>query len=504
MRLDGRRNLAKAGSLLRLGLIRQTGWSALAYLLPQGGNLLLMPLLIPALGIDRYGVWALTTTTLTILAALDGGLGASLMRFFALHRGRGDTMVSARLLLASLVFAAVWSALTLALLVPLAPRALTLTTIPIPLRAEALVALRALPPLAGMVMMTNAFASLLRANDHYRSVAIGMAAAQLAYVMAVLALAVLRSGLTIPILLPALYLQYGVSLLALAVLARSTLRPTWAGWPSGAEVRQLWSYAWRTQIATASAIVNLQVDALVIAVLLPIRYVALYYLGASMAAAARSLPMFSLPPICSRLTSLFGQRGLATALQEFYRLNRLWVGGVVVYGLLLELTLPSALGAWLGRDLGPAIVVAAVLFLGYAINLSVGVMACLARAVGKPELESRVGLITMTVNLVLTYPLARVAGIYGVIAATAVGHIVATAYLPRALKRSLGAPLREGVGYFRFKPVFIVTASVLMGHTLLTFALGAGMLTASLMLLLAFIGMAAWLFVTREEYAESN
>jgi O-antigen/teichoic acid export membrane protein len=170
----------------------------------------------------------------------------------------------------------------------------------------------------------------------------------------------------------------------------------------------------------------------------------------------------------------------------------------------MEFTLLAALGAWLGRDLGPTIVVAVVLFFGYAINLSVGVMACLARAVGKPELESRVGLITMTVNLVLTYPFAKVAGMYGVIAATAVGHIVATAYLPGALKRSLGAPLREGVGYFRFKPMFIVTASVLIGHTLLTFALGAGMLAASLMVLLAFIGMAAWLFVTREEYEKSD
>src|SRR4051794_32024846 len=84
------------------GLFSGVGFSALAQVAPRAPNLALTPYLIGHLGLDRFGVWSLMVVLLATLTVLDGGVGASLARFYAYHGARGDREGTGRLVIGSL------------------------------------------------------------------------------------------------------------------------------------------------------------------------------------------------------------------------------------------------------------------------------------------------------------------------------------------------------------------------------------------------------------------
>ncbi|MET9868756.1 hypothetical protein ABZZ16_21730, partial [Streptomyces sp. NPDC006386] len=79
------------------------GFSALAQSAPLLTNLALTPVLIHRLGLDRFGVWSLILVFLATLTVLDGGVGASLARFYAYHGARGDRDGTGRLVVGQLL-----------------------------------------------------------------------------------------------------------------------------------------------------------------------------------------------------------------------------------------------------------------------------------------------------------------------------------------------------------------------------------------------------------------
>jgi O-antigen/teichoic acid export membrane protein len=74
---------------------------------------------------------------------------------------------------------------------------------------------------------------------------------------------------------------------------------------------------------------------------------------------------------------------------------------------------------------------------GYVVHVGLtGMRTCYVRAVGRPGLETRYSFVWMLGNLVLTIPLALVAGVIGVVAATALTGIAASLYFVALCRRS--------------------------------------------------------------------
>ena len=68
---------------LRSDLAVHIGFNGLAQLAPIVVAFAITPLLLDRLGLDAFGVWSLALVILSTLTALDGGVSASLARFFA-------------------------------------------------------------------------------------------------------------------------------------------------------------------------------------------------------------------------------------------------------------------------------------------------------------------------------------------------------------------------------------------------------------------------------------
>jgi O-antigen/teichoic acid export membrane protein len=113
------------------------------------------------------------------------------------------------------------------------------------------------------------------------------------------------------------------------------------------------------------------------------------------------------------------------------------IGGTVI-GVL---TLYPLIASWLGAGHGQAVVFGAALVVAYGTGLLSGIPVAYLRALGRPALEARFGAVLIVANVVLTIAMGLAFGAYGVVAATAVSHIIATSWFFRAFRRGAGAEL---------------------------------------------------------------
>jgi O-antigen/teichoic acid export membrane protein len=420
-------------------LTASVGYSGLAQALTMGINIALAPYLIRHLGLDRFGVWSLILSLLVTFADLDGGVGASLARFFALHGARNDRRGAARLLLASLLLFIALGLLVTATGWLLAPTAVGLLSVPEQLREEAITVLSLLGPLVSLALVSNSATSLLQANSRFRGLAGVTACSCLSYVAAVV-LAV-ESGGGLSGLLIATAVRYLVLIVGGLWLARRHIEVGRPLLPDRPMLREFQAYAVRMQLSGLTNFLNGGVDALVVAALLPIRYVAIYAVGLQAAAAFRSLPLYAFPPVLTRITTSFAVGGLAGAEQDFRRLQSRWLPGALAYGAVTATAVPFLVVAWVGPRFLLSGLVATILLLGYAIHVALtAVRTCFVRAIGRPGLETRYSWFATVLNLALTALLAWLFGLIGVVAGTALGLVGGSVYFVVICQRAADLP----------------------------------------------------------------
>src|SRR4051794_12822725 len=115
----------------------RVGFNGLAQVAPVVVVLAITPLLLSRLGLDRFGIWALALVAVNTLRLVDGGIAASLARFYAIHAAYDERVAASRLLVGSFLgLAVIWLVLSLAMF-PLAPTLVDLLNIPAGLEGEA-------------------------------------------------------------------------------------------------------------------------------------------------------------------------------------------------------------------------------------------------------------------------------------------------------------------------------------------------------------------------------
>jgi O-antigen/teichoic acid export membrane protein len=418
----------------------RVGFNGLAQLAPVLVVLALTPLLLDRLGLDRFGIWSLTLVALNTLRMLDGGIAASMARFFAVHAARDDRAEAGRLLVAALVALILLGAALTAVAFSVVPWVVGLLDIPDGLEAEARELLRWAPALAALALMSESAAGLLVGNGRFQALAGAMWTS--AGVFAVAIVVLVQPGAPLELLAVAGAARYGVLLIACLGLGARHVAVRRPLLPSRASAREVAGYASRMQLSALTGFVNTELDALVIAAVLPVRYVGLYQIGLQVASAVRSLPLYAFAPLLTRLTTLFRREGREAARTDFRELERRWLPAVSGYGIVGVAAVGFSVAIWLGDRYAVSGVVAAVLLAGYTVHVALtGMRTCYVRAIGRPGLETRCSTMWTVVNLVLTVPLALLAGVVGVVAATAFGGMVASVYFVRLCRRAEALPL---------------------------------------------------------------
>jgi O-antigen/teichoic acid export membrane protein len=424
----------------RRSLFSGMGYSAIAQVAPLLTNLALTPYLIHHLGLDRFGVWSLMLVLLTTLTILDGGVGASLQRFFAYHGARGDREGVGRLVIGSMALFIGIGGLVTGICVMIAPGVVDVLDLPHHLQHEAEELLLYVGPLLAVAVGSNAATALLQAHARFRGLAVVSVGSCLVYGVGVVLLVGSHGSLaTLAAVSIGRYLLLLVCGLCVGARHIRFRRPLL---PDGNARREFGSYALRMQLSGLTVFLNGEIDAFVIAGLLPVRYVGIYAAGYQAASALRSLPLYAFPPIFTRMTAIYARRGLAGSVEEFHAVESRWMPAVLTYGAVTTAAVAFVVQVWLGSALALSGVVAAVLLAGYTVQVAfTGIRTCFVRAIGRPGLETRYCWSATLVNLALTVPLALTLGVVGVVLASAIAYVAGALHFVLLCRRL--ADLRE-------------------------------------------------------------
>ena len=401
--------------------------------------LAITPLLLSRLGLDRYGIWALALVAVNTLRLVDGGIAASLARFYALHAAHEERVAAGRLLVGSFVGLGVIGLVFSLAMFPLAPTIVDLLNVPAGLKGEAAAVFRWVPALATLLLIGESTSAVLVGHGRFRALATTMWMSAGVFALAVVLF--VPPGADVETLMLATAARYVALVAANLLLAAKHLSIRWPFLPSRAMVREVASYSSRMQLSAVTGFVNTELDALVIAAFLPVRYVGLYQIGVQVASAARSLPLYAFPPLLTRVTTIFRLEGRRKAAGEFERLERRWLPGVIGYGVVTTAAVGFSIPVWLGDRYALSGAVAAILLAGYTAHVGLtGMRTCYVRAVGRPGLEMRSSIAWAVVNAALTVPLALLFGVLGVVSATAIAGIVASVYFVSLCRRTERLP----------------------------------------------------------------
>jgi O-antigen/teichoic acid export membrane protein len=465
----------------------RVGFNGIAQLAPMIAVLAITPLLLSRLGLDRFGIWSLALVVLSTLRILDGGIAASVARFYAMHAARDERVDAGRLLVGSLLSLALIGLVLSLAMYPLAPTIVDLLDIPADLESEAAVVLRWVPALAALALMGEATSALLVGQGRFRALAATMWTSAGAFAVGVVIF--VDPGAHLEALMVVTASRFAVLVAANLLFAAQHVAIRWPFVPSFATAREVGRYSSWMQLSALTGFVNIQLDALIIAAVLPVRYVGLYQIGWQVASAIRSLPLFAFPPLLTRLTTIFRLEGREETATDFERLERRWLPAVLGYGVVAIAAVGFSVPVWLGDRYVLSGTVAAVLLAGFTLHVGLtGMRTCYVRAVGRPGLETRYLTAWTVLNLVLTVPLVLAFGVVGVVAATAVAAVVASLYFVSLCHREewLPAMLPEG----RWWLVAAAAALTIAGELVIVYTGFHGFLALALTGIPALLGWA--------------
>lgn len=411
------------------------GWNTAGQAVTVLVNVGLTPFLLRRLGLDRYGLYALLASFIGLISNFDGGLGSSATRYFSVHAGTDDRKASSALLATVSALLIVVVGTIAAVVVVIAPHLTGYLHASVSLHQSATLLIRAFMPLLLVATLRGVVQSLITAHHRWSYLNAAATAGQLVYAGLAVLLVTEGHGL-----IGMLWASVGREVLVLVLSAwgaRGLVRLRECRFMSRKDLREFIHYASRVQVSSLTSLVNLELDALIVSAILPIKFVSLYAIGANFASQVRGLPLNAISPMAVNLSQTFGRAGLRATIDEFTMLQRLWVRAIAAYALIGAVCAYFAIQRWLGTDKRLAGAVAAILLAGLGVNLLTGVMSSLTNAANKPGLESRYGVFGMVINIVFTIPLALAFGVLGVAAGTALGQIVGSLYFVRMVRRAI-------------------------------------------------------------------
>jgi O-antigen/teichoic acid export membrane protein len=393
-------------------------------------SLISVPLILDAVGTSGYGVWTLGLALVLYIAILETGLGPAVQRYVAVAHGGGDRIEVGRLLWSTLIVYAALGLFGLVLLQLLAPSLAGLFDLPPHLRSEAEEMFSDLGLVLALALLAAGAGNVLQGLERFGALAITSAVGGIAFLTAV---AVLAGPEGLPGLAAALAIQSAVVLLLRLAALRDLLhRP---GAVDRATARGVLGFSARLQVTATAELFNWQSDKIVVGLVAPVSTVGQLGIGGQFADGGRVLAGAALVPVQSAFAVAAGAHDEAGLQTRFVQLHRLWLLGVLGAAIIGAAALYPLIGAWLGDGYGEAALLGAFLVLGSAAGLATGTGVAYLRAVGRPGLEARYGLVIVGANLLLTIPLALAAGAVGVVAGTFGAYLAGMSWFFARLRR---------------------------------------------------------------------
>jgi O-antigen/teichoic acid export membrane protein len=386
-------------------------------------SILLAPFMISRLGLDLFGVWAVTGALATYAGLLDLGVGKTLARFVAIFDVEGDDLgIRQSVGLGCLIVTGVGlvAGAVAAALAPLRSDQIgLLDTGEMRLVVLASVAIWTCYGYVGifsavcegkrrMVPSNVAFSIAITFNFLFSLAALALSDSLLVYAYANLAAALLG--------IPTAFLA---------------MRHVWKGprfaLPSRALAKEVIGFSAKNQVSWFADLINLQTDKLIIALMIDIRSAAVYEIGSRVVGAVRGAAVMATSAIIPTAAARIAEEG-REAIGAMYRhvLTRVCATAFPLF-VVAAVSSPFLLVAWLGSVPAEAGIVIPILSAAYLITSTTGAGTTIAIGAGAPGFAAaNAGLIAI-LNIVFTVALTPFLDLWGVVIGTAAAIVIGSA-----------------------------------------------------------------------------
>jgi O-antigen/teichoic acid export membrane protein len=377
-------------------------------------SFLLAPIMISRLGLDKFGVWAVTGAFTSYAGLLDLGIGRSLGRFVAVFDARGEDAkirecIGLGLLTVLVVGTSVAAAL--AALAPLLHDNLgVISTAEMRVVAVAAVAIGSFNGVGGVLnVVAIGKRKMIRPNI---AITIGSC---INFAFSITAL-LLSTSL-------AVYATANAAATAVAIVPSYFFmrhlwhRPRFA-MPGRELIREVLGFSVKNQVGWIADLINFQTDKVVIGFLVDVRAAAIYEIAARIVIAVHSAAVLSVSAMLPTAAARFVSEG-KEILADMYRRYTLRSCAVAFPLFVLSaVSAPFLLVAWLGDAPGESALLVPLLTFAYIANMTTGVGTTLAISSGHPGFASANSVQIAILNVVFTVALAPAFGLWGVAGGT--------------------------------------------------------------------------------------
>ena len=415
--------------------VAQTAAYVSGYLL----SFVLAPIMLAQLGLELFGVWAVTGAIATYAGLADLGIARSMERFVAVFHAQSDRRKLQECFTFGLMGAAVATVsaiLAAVLLAPLIDGALD--------DALGREDMRAVLIATAIAFGCHTFRSVVNSVPEGMQRMVPPAIATIVYAVISFAVGVVALLMSRDLVTYA-WANAGAAL-AGVLIALVSLRWVWRDvairLPSRALVKEILGFSIRSQAGVVAELVNQQTDKILIALLIGVRAAGAYEIANRAVLAVRTVGMMGTAAILSAATTRIALegRGVISGFYAYYTSRATAVTMPVVVGTAVAA--PALLVVWIGDVPEESVAVFIALTIANAVNLTTGVSSNIMLAEGKPGLVSAYAGLAAALNILLTIVLAPLFDLWGVIGATVIALVASSAMLTVRFHRSHGISWR--------------------------------------------------------------
>lgn len=403
--------------------------------------LLSLPVVYGHLGPVEFGIWALLSGLAALVSMADFGLGSAIVREIASNL---QEFQSGRVRMALGLGVAWGVVLPLAAIVVIAALWPFLATL-LNFGSTSGAALWATVILLLGVMMDGLalpWRGILEGTQRYAT--LGWVSGGTAILAAVLAVVVVGLGQGIIWLAGTVLLASAIRAVLNITLCRRACRsasPSLFGMRRDV-VKSIGAYGLRVQVTTVSGAVNLELDRFVLSAFFGPAVAGGFDLGGRLANLLRLPATFALMALFPMAVTKAVDGGREWLTHFNIVATKYLTAFAAISAACMLVCADPLVRLWLGEPNWWAAVNIAILAPAYAVNLASGAITIITRVEGKPGRETVYALLSLALNLALTWPLLYWLGPPGVPLATAIGVTASTIYFIVTYHRVTDRPLR--------------------------------------------------------------
>jgi O-antigen/teichoic acid export membrane protein len=435
------------------GLVRNTVFNGVASLVGLGVGLVLSPVLLATLGVERFGLWSLLWAVTGSLGLVDLRLAAAVTPLAAAAWARGERDRVTRIASTSVVFYGVLGAVEVGAAVLVARFPALVLWLPESLQGEARFAVVAAVAVFALNSVTSVFTSLLQGAQRFDAAARITVTVTVVRGVALAGIALVGGGIA-ELLLGEAVLAVLQLVMTTAAVGRLFPGLRLARRPDRGVLRELLGFGGKLQIAHLAHLIGLHGDKILLSAFLGLSAVAYYDLGSKIAYVMRGLPLLLISAALPAATAL-DVAGDRQRLWQFYLSGtRLLVFAATPLFVFTAAGAAPILLVWAGVDAPEARMAVWLLAAGYYLNLLSGMAHTVALGIGRPELELRRSILAAALNIGLSAGLIPVMGFAGAPLGTALAFAVGAVYLVAAFTAEVGGSV-VAVARLLYRPVLL-------------------------------------------------